>query len=1041
MSQDSLITRSGQHHGCITFIELQGHVAKSLQPHGDLERGGEGQAEWQALHGHETPRPSPSGKTTPKRTRHLLACALLVNLGFASLLATGVHAEAVAKGLLIRKDNPGSSDELATAQEFLALERFARVTNVTPAGGGSVIRLNNNQLVEVLEYFNPAVETVMTPEQIAALRARPPALGALATKYPGAYRLLAAEGGRIQTALQVLDQGKVLVAGAWKNKEEMEGSATAEAESLTTTTESGETRTYTGIKVTGKDPDALKIMHSGGAAAIPFDQLTAEDQKKYGFNAEEAAAFRKQKEMAAADSPTAPSKPAMLPAMESREELRARVERENPDTDAATLQLLEKDQWESAGRTAAVIIDEVDTMFKNDYQVVELARVTALASRVKDASAVLPNDEALLKLNQLLAALVTAQDSLAKAQLAGDAAAKASAGALERAKAMARQGTSDIDFGNAQQHLKDKNNLLSSARAEVESATKEAGSAQRSVMDFVTRYKRERAEAQSLLTETMRQDERDRVAAQREASMKTAYPSYAKWLEGIKEGVSTRESDNESINRIRELLAEGTPSSWKQSVLEKNKLYSVDDGHGSFSIGQRMNNLILAKNTDGIPFALLQLPDPSLLDGIRFTGEPLIHCVGRYTGDQAVTMTSGAEKTFPVFQASLIVGWNATITELITIRFANSTADEMAAAAASSNPSESDVGAKTEDTQSGKPMAVVGTGPEQPAAPHEPAVASAMESRAESRARILRARIDRENTDADATIPEGMELDQDGVAEKAAALPKQKEMAETPSSGSVKELLAGEWIEAQPEKGELGTFQRKIELSEDGTARVFMRSDYPAKDGNLAEWTLAYERPWRVTNSKYADTGKPFRGFEIDGIVGTSFGELSSVYVLGDDAKIFKTSNSEVIRAAFLGGTMLDPAKNRAAREIREQDLENSTEFRRGGDPSESPGEGFPWMLTFVLALVTLGGYGIAYLGHRCQSCGTAWALSEKGTYIEGSEQIWKTVSERVSAGTSSSHDVRRDRPFTRERLLRVYRCKVCNHEKAVRSTRDKENR
>lgn len=50
-------------------------------------------------------------------------------------------------------------------------------------------------------------------------------------------------------------------------------------------------KTYTGVSVTKTTPAAISISHSSGIARIPFDNLSAEIQKKYGYDPARAAAF------------------------------------------------------------------------------------------------------------------------------------------------------------------------------------------------------------------------------------------------------------------------------------------------------------------------------------------------------------------------------------------------------------------------------------------------------------------------------------------------------------------------------------------------------------------------------------------------------------------------------------------------------------------------------------------------------------------------------------------------------------------------------
>jgi len=200
----------------------------------------------------------------------------------AFISATYVRAQnaETARGVVIYKDSPHGRDELASVMEFSFVESFSRVVNVTPAArSGGKVSLVNDIVVEVVNYTDFLTGTIATEQQIAELRARPPQLGDLAKKHPKAYYLLAAEGQRIQSALQMFDQGKVLISGEWKDK--LTNARSADG-TLHITTEEGK-RTLTGVKVLGTVPNGLRISHSEGAAVIPSEALSEDDRTRYGL--------------------------------------------------------------------------------------------------------------------------------------------------------------------------------------------------------------------------------------------------------------------------------------------------------------------------------------------------------------------------------------------------------------------------------------------------------------------------------------------------------------------------------------------------------------------------------------------------------------------------------------------------------------------------------------------------------------------------------------------------------------------------------------
>lgn len=194
--------------------------------------------------------------------------------------------------MILYKSSPDSPDETARAIEFSKAERFAQVTNYVPLEGGSSIRLFNNQLVALIFYPKIEGQTISSPEQIALLRGTAEQMKMTATKFPTTLERLTPPYRAVQAALAEIDSGKVLIAGEWKDKA-MIGAPTSGGETLKVKLPDGTEREYTGVQITGKNIDSLKIMHSGGAATIPYEQLPEELQKQHGFDPLKIAELRK----------------------------------------------------------------------------------------------------------------------------------------------------------------------------------------------------------------------------------------------------------------------------------------------------------------------------------------------------------------------------------------------------------------------------------------------------------------------------------------------------------------------------------------------------------------------------------------------------------------------------------------------------------------------------------------------------------------------------------------------------------------------------
>ena len=71
------------------------------------------------------------------------------------------------------------------------------------------------------------------------------------------------------------------------------GAFAAESFDTLTTTDG---KTFYQVKITSTDPGGLHFMHRDGAASVPFEKLPSDIQKKYGYDPEKAADFRRQLE-------------------------------------------------------------------------------------------------------------------------------------------------------------------------------------------------------------------------------------------------------------------------------------------------------------------------------------------------------------------------------------------------------------------------------------------------------------------------------------------------------------------------------------------------------------------------------------------------------------------------------------------------------------------------------------------------------------------------------------------------------------------------
>jgi len=176
------------------------------------------------------------------------------------------------KGVIVYKDSPNGSDDVATVAEYLSFEKFSRVVHYTPANGGPLVRTNAAGFVGTIEYPDLQLGTIVTPAQIEEFNAVIAQLTQILTKYPLARGVLDDELARLKAAQQVFSQGNVLVSGAWKSKSEYEGSMKQERITLQELTIGD--RSYNNLKVTSIVGSKIGFMHSGGAGSVDVRQLT-----------------------------------------------------------------------------------------------------------------------------------------------------------------------------------------------------------------------------------------------------------------------------------------------------------------------------------------------------------------------------------------------------------------------------------------------------------------------------------------------------------------------------------------------------------------------------------------------------------------------------------------------------------------------------------------------------------------------------------------------------------------------------------------------
>lgn len=200
-------------------------------------------------------------------SRHLVALILA-----GTLLAT-FPALAAEKGggIVIYTTLDHGSDETAFAVPFIKAERFALVTNVTTVDGKSV-RVTNNQMKELVYPPDLTTATVTDAAGIAALRQKLAGFQALQKRFPRTHVQLAPVIEELGRAVQLLEEGKVLVSGQFVSRNDYVAQTSAILAKTVDLTLNGVV--YKGAKLTSVSGEKISIMHSGGVASVTVGQLS-----------------------------------------------------------------------------------------------------------------------------------------------------------------------------------------------------------------------------------------------------------------------------------------------------------------------------------------------------------------------------------------------------------------------------------------------------------------------------------------------------------------------------------------------------------------------------------------------------------------------------------------------------------------------------------------------------------------------------------------------------------------------------------------------
>lgn len=858
------------------------------------------------------------------------------------LLALACQEAFAAKGMVIYKTHPENSDDLAIIVEYEEFKNFGTVANITPAGGGDVIRTSGKNVVQAVEYQDFTGGSFTTQQQVADLKAIPPALGELAKRFPRARDLLAEEARRINTAVQLLEQGKILVAGQWKEKTEMATASSSSGESLTITTEEGESRTYTGVRVTGQELDSLRIMHSGGAATIPYEQLTEEDQERYGFDPAKAEEFRQEKVMAQQPASVSPA----------------------PSGDSFV------GTWEVVSATANSmnLLGNVMTYLRR-YELREDGTLTSYQKVLENGAMKSDWQKAEDRTWRPVSGVFTDTDEPWEGFVIGG-----------------------LEWGGVFV-LRDGKLVHTKNSA--------------AVSQFAALGKMRD-------TESLSEDELKAIRNISTADLgDDSAEEYVKLDDGL--GQSPKE-EGEASSLIDSVIAELTDESFDYSPENLGRI-AVQLGALKEQFPRNGPVGALSANVSALTNALKS--EASAKDAVesaqRAREEALTQARASLTGSSAIGLSVEAAQ-------------NQVNTESERLNTARELEQEASATAWEAR-SELEGWVRNHQHQKADSMRRV-------------AEAAEEQKRKEVQERMAQA----EESQKTALIPSFEEM-LDGIPMGMATREFQDLEFER-----MRELITEKApiSSHQPilQKGEVYTV---ADQSTTFTIKQRVGSDLLIGDAD--------GKPFAVVQ---CSTGELFDGLalldfmarcvavyvedrEIQMVTGAvvSLPVFQAQFVVGPDAH-----GSELVTIRFESsqeGDPLPPEAEKGAVEaasvpVVANDEVAETEVAKRDSASDEEG-GFSWFLTMIIAGIFTFAFGSAYFTRLCPACRRAWGLVEKGTRVEGTEQVWKAVKERVSTGGAATTEIERDRPFTREHRVTLYSCKHCGHEKEARSTRDKQNR
>lgn len=209
----------------------------------------------------------------PRVTSFACRVAGWLSVAFAVTAVPLAIAEEPVAGIIIYSTMEHGRDEIAIAVPFVKAEQHLLVTNVTTAAG-QTFRVTKNQLKQMVRPTDLSRASVVDDAGLGKLRSEASSLRSMQERYPRAAATLEPLATRIEGMVQAIESGNVVVEGRLMSRTDYEKQMAASTPKTINLTVGG--KSYAGARLSSVGEGVISIMHSGGVASVPVDQLSDE---------------------------------------------------------------------------------------------------------------------------------------------------------------------------------------------------------------------------------------------------------------------------------------------------------------------------------------------------------------------------------------------------------------------------------------------------------------------------------------------------------------------------------------------------------------------------------------------------------------------------------------------------------------------------------------------------------------------------------------------------------------------------------------------